>query len=160
MIPNNKTFNGKAICEHEGTTYYRWYPIQKKGNFQLNFRIIQTNSPYMQGIALFFNDFKGSIMLNDKPLPILKGRFKHYTFVQNQIKDNEFTLSVQAEYGSLVIGNASGRPGISSLECGAFGCAFWIETLNDNLYRFHCNDYALDDDFNDLIFDLEIKSDN
>ena len=158
MIPNSKNFNGKTVCECEGKTYYRWYPIQKHGDFQLKFRIVRTSSPYKQGLALFFSDFKGLVFLNGKNLPILKGKFKHYTVVQDQIKENELTVSVHAECGSLVIGNASEIPGANYLECGAFGCAFWIENLNDSTCRFHCNDHEYDDDFDDFIFELEIRS--
>ena len=39
-----------------------------------------------------------------------------------------------------------------------YGNAFWMEQLSDNRYRFHCNDHQMDDDFDDLIFDLEIES--
>ena len=39
-----------------------------------------------------------------------------------------------------------------------YGNAFWVESFSKNLYRFHCNDHRMDDDFNDLIFDLEIES--
>jgi len=40
---------------------------------------------------------------------------------------------------------------------GLYGNAFWIERISDSKYRFHCNDHKMDDDFNDLIFDLEIE---
>ena len=39
-----------------------------------------------------------------------------------------------------------------------YGNAFWMEQLSDNRYRFYCNDHRMDDDFDDLIFDLEIES--
>ena len=38
-----------------------------------------------------------------------------------------------------------------------YGNSFWIEQLSDNQYRFHCNDHKMDDDFDDLIFDLKIE---
>jgi len=37
-----------------------------------------------------------------------------------------------------------------------YGNAFWIEQLSDTCQRFHCNDHKMDDDFDDLIFDMEI----
>lgn len=39
-----------------------------------------------------------------------------------------------------------------------YGNAFWVEELSKNLYRFHCNDHRMDDDFDDMIFDLENES--
>ena len=156
MIPNGKAFNGKTFFEHEGKKYYRWHNIQRLGDYQLHFRFIKVNSPYQQGIVLFFSNFKGSIALNGKKLPTLKGKFQHYTFRQDEIPNNEFTLSVHAEDGSLIIGNGSQILGDACLECGSLGCAFWIEELDENMYRFHCNDHEYDDDFDDLIFDMII----
>ena len=37
------------------------------------------------------------------------------------------------------------------------GCAMIIENISENHLRFYCNDHENDDDFNDLIFDLEIS---
>ena len=117
---------------------------------------MSTNSVNRQGIALFFSDFKGKLWLNDKPLPVLKGKFQHYTFKVGEIPDDEFTLLVKSEDGSLFFANASERIEIGSFTCGAFASAFWIETLGDDYYRFHCNDHEQDDDFDDLVFDLQI----
>lgn len=156
MIPNSRAFDGKTFFEYEGKTFYRWHHIRKTGSYTLRFRIISTKSPHRQGIALFFSDFKGKLWLNDEPLPVLKGKFQHYTFKVGEITDNVFTLMVKAENGSLVFANASERIEIESFTCGAFASAFWIETLGNDRYRFHCNDHEEDDDFDDLIFDMEI----
>ena len=156
MIPNDRAFGGKTFIEYEGKTFYRWYHIRKTGSYTLRFRIISTKSAHRQGIALFFSDFKGELWLNDEPLPVLKGKFQHYTFKVGEITDNVFTLMVKAENGGLVFANASERIEIGSFTCGAFASAFWIETLGNDRYRFHCNDHEEDDDFDDLIFDMEI----
>ena len=39
-----------------------------------------------------------------------------------------------------------------------YGNAFWVEQLSENQYRFHCNDHKMDDDFDDLVFDLKIEA--
>ena len=39
-----------------------------------------------------------------------------------------------------------------------YGNAFWMDQHSDNRYRFYCNDHKMDDDFDDLVFDLEIES--
>ena len=36
------------------------------------------------------------------------------------------------------------------------GCAIYIEELGENKYRFNCNDHEIDDDFDDLIYEMEI----
>lgn len=157
MIPNSKAFNGKPSYEFDGKTYYRWHRINNKGDYTLCFRIKSTNSDHQQGIALFFSNFKGYVCLNGNDLPILKGKFKHYTFREGEIPNDEFCLTVHAEEGYLFFGNASQSPGSSRFECGALGCAFWIEEIGPHILRFHCNDHEYDDDFDDLIFDLEIN---
>ncbi len=156
MIPNSKAFAGKTFFEHGGKTFYRWHKICILDNYKLVFRFIQTNSVHRQGIALFFSDFKGRISLNGCNLPILKGRFKHYVFKEDEFPDNQFILSIHAESGALIIGNASETTGYMGFECGALGCAFWTEQLSENKMRFHCNDHEYDDDFDDLIFDMEV----
>ena len=39
---------------------------------------------------------------------------------------------------------------------GSYANAFWIEELGGCVYRFHCNDHEMDDDFNDFVFELEV----
>lgn len=157
MIPNDKSFNGKSSVQCDNRYYYRWHSIQATGDYQLRFRIVQTNSPHKQGIAVFFSKFKGTLALNGKLLPVLKSKFAHYTFREDEFPDREFELSLHVEEGNLVIGNASEKPETGLFTCGAFGCAFWIELLNENTYRFHCNDHEYDDDFDDFIFDMSIE---
>lgn len=41
---------------------------------------------------------------------------------------------------------------------GSFGNAFWIEKLSPTHSRFYCNDHEYDDDFDDLIFEVEVIS--
>ena len=157
MVPNDKAFDGKSSFQCNGRNYYRWHNIRATGDYRLHFRIVQTNSPYKQGIALFLSKFKGTLALNGKRLPVLKGKFAHYIFKEDWFPDGEFMLSVHSEEGNLVIGNASERPEVGSFTCGAFGCAFWIESLNENTCRFYCNDHEYDEDFDDFVFDMSIE---
>lgn len=156
MIPSSKAFNGKSFYECDGKIIYRWHRIPRLGDYQISIRVVQINSNHKQGIALFFSNFKGRVKLNGATLPVLKGKFQHYTFKQDDILNNEIVLTVHAESGSLVVGNASQMPGDEYYECGAFGCAFWIEEFETNTFRFHCNDHEYDDDFDDFVFDLSI----
>lgn len=157
MIPNSKSFDGKSFYEFNGKTFYRWHYVKIKGKYTLHFRIVSVNSCHKQGIALFFSDFKGTIFLNGTKLAIPKGRFKHYIFKADSIPNGEFTLDVCAKEGYLYFANASEVPGDNGYECGALGCAFWIESIGCERSRFHCNDHEYDDDFDDFVFDLEVK---
>lgn len=153
MIPSDRAFNGKNSFSYDGKTFYRWYHLEKMGDYEIRIKIVSVNSPNLQGIALFFKDFKGTILLNGEPLAVLKG-FKHYVFKDGYFPENQLVLTVNAKEGELVFANASQEHGF--FHCGAFCCAFWVETLSENRFRFHCNDHEADDDFDDLIFDMEI----
>lgn len=156
MIPSNRAFNGNLFFEYEGKTFYRWYNVQKKGHYFIKIKIKSSNSPNLQGIALFFQNFKGSLKLNGEAIEVLDG-FKHYVFKDGYFSDNQFVLEIFADDGALYFSNASQEH--NTFHCGAFCCAFWIEEISDNHLRFHCNDHEADDDFDDLIFDMIITED-
>ena len=155
MIPSNKTFNGKPFYEHNGKTYYRWYNFKIEKPYIVNFKLISTNSANNQAIALFFSDFQGELYINSQKAKILKG-FKHYLFKTQDFENKFLELHVYPQNGYLFLGNASEDINSTGYECGAFGCAFWIESINQHTYRFHCNDHEYDDDFDDLVFDCMI----
>ena len=156
MVPNDKAFDGKQSYEDNGKTIFRWHYVRDIGDYQLQFRFISTNSPYKQGIALFFSEFGGRVWLDGVPLTVPKGKFRHYVFKEGELSNNQFTLSVQCETGYLYFGNASERPELGIFTCGSLGNAFWIENLDSNFYRFHCNDHEYDDDFDDLLFEMKV----
>ena len=156
MIPNSKAFDGKSSYEYDGKIVQRWYRLAQMGQYLLRIVFVSSNSPIRQGIALFFSDFNRNLLPTGEDLPILKGKFKHYTFMQDQVPNGTILLSVDAEEGKLILANGSEQENVG-FDCGAFGCAFWIETIEENHLRFHCNDHEYDDDFDDLIFDLYIE---
>ena len=155
MIPSDKTFNGNEFYEHDGKRYYRWYNLKIDKPYIVNFKLISSNSVNKQGIVLFFSDFQGELYVNNHKVKILKG-FKHYLFKTQDLETNDLELQVYPNKGHLFFGNASEDPKGIGYECGAFGCAFWIEAIDYYTYRFHCNDHEYDDDFDDLVFDVTI----
>ena len=44
MIPCDRTFNKKDYYEDDGKIVYRWHHIEKSGDYQINIKIISTNS--------------------------------------------------------------------------------------------------------------------
>lgn len=155
MVPCDKSFNGNTFYEHNGKTYYRWYNLKFDTTFIVRFKLVSTKSAFNQAIALFFSDFKGDLYINNQKVKILKG-FKHYLFKTQDFETDFLELRVCPQNGYLFFGNASEDPRGIGYECGAFGCAFWIEILDQQTYRFHCNDHEYDDDFDDLVFDCSI----
>ena len=156
MIPNDRAFNGKASYEFDGKTFFRWYYIKNTGDYFLRIKIISTDSVNKQGITLNFSDFIGSISCNGIQLDVPKRKFSHYLFKEGDTPNNEFNLSVHVEQGCLFLGNASERREIGMFTSGSLGNAFWIEKLSPTRSRFYCNDHEYDDDFDDLIFEIEI----
>lgn len=155
MIPCDRTFDGKEFYEYEGKTYYRWYRLKIEKPYSVSFRLVSSNSANKQGIALFFSDFKGELYINGQKVPNLKG-FKHYLFKTEEFENDALELQVCPRGGYLFFANASNDARCPFYECGAFGCAFWIEPIDHDTYRFHCNDHEYDDDFDDFVFDCKI----
>lgn len=157
MIPNNRAFNGKPTYEDNGKIISRWHRLGIKGDYQLHFRFISVNPERKQAVALFFSNYVGEVRWNGQLLTVPQNAFGHYLFKMEDFPDRQFTLCVCAREGELVFGNASLRPEVGTYTCGSFGNAFWIEKVDDTVFRFHCNDHEYNEDFNDLIFELEIQ---
>lgn len=183
MIPTSRNFNGKSTVEAEGKTFYRSYEFVEIGKHRLKIKIISVNSPYRQGLAFSFSKdpkFKGSLDINGKRF-VPEKRNLSYVLPVSFPDDVEFILDLNIENGSFYLSNASdylddypelveqisrqtgrsrdqfrGCSYTSGLSGYSSGNAFWIEALSEMCNRFYCNDHEMDDDFNDLIFDLEI----
>lgn len=186
MLPTNRAFNGRPSVEVDGKVYYRFYRIETQGKYRLVIRIISINSEYNQGIAFSFSrtpKFKGTLFLNGHKF-VPEKRDRHYVFPVTYPEKNEIVMDLDLLEGYFFLANASdflddypdliekisqqtGRSREQFRGCSytsgftasnLYGNAFWVESLSKNLYRFHCNDHRMDDDFDDLIFDLEIES--
>lgn len=154
MIPNDKAFNGKSSFEYDNKTYCRWYYLKQSGNYKVKINYVSSNSNNEQGVALFFSNFEGKIQLNGEQLKVLKG-FKHYVFYERDIKEKGVELTVDNKNGYLFFGTGANEKGL--FRCGSLACAFYTEEIAENHYRFYCNDYEMDDDFDDFIFDIVIE---
>lgn len=188
MIPNNRAFNGRETFEENGKVFYRSYKVEEQGRFRLKIQIVSINSPYRQAIAFRLSSspkFKGTLLINGQQLKEEKKRL-NYVMPVALPNENEVVMDLDVAEGNISLANASdflddypemiekisaqtgrtrdqfrGCSYTSGFSAGIlYGNAFWMEQLSDNRYRFHCNDHQLDDDFDDLVFDLEIQSVN
>ncbi len=182
MIPDNRAFQGRETFECNGKVFYRNYKVDRNGKFQLKIQIVSINSPYRQAIAFSLSSspkFKGTIFINGQSFT---PQNMNYVMPVNLPGENQIIMDVDVLEGYIRLANASdylddypeliekisaqtnrtreqfrGCSYTSGFTAGfLYGNAFWIEKISDNCYRFHCNDHKLDDDFDDLIFDLEI----
>lgn len=142
--------------EYEGRKINAFYTFDKKGTYKFRFSFISTASFYRQVIVIFLEAFKGNISINGKNVKLPKGRFPQLIFAEKDMP-KQFEMEVTLQDGDLGIGNGSFDLQVPEI-CRTLdgGCAMIIEELETNHFRFHCNDYENDDDFDDLIFDLEI----
>jgi len=185
VIPNNRAFNGKESFEEGGKTFYRSYKIEKRGKFQLKIRIVSINSSYRQAIAFSLSSnppFEGTVLIDGLKFKEEKKKLNYVIPVPLPDK-TELLMDLDVSEGYIRLANASdflddypeiiekiskqtgrsrdefrGCSYTSGFSAGfLYGNSFWIEQCSANCYRFHCNDHQMDDDFDDLIFDLEIE---
>lgn len=186
MIPNNRVFNGRETFEEDGKVFYRSYKIEKQGNFLLKIRVISINSMYRQAVAFSLSStprFTGTLRINGQQFKAEKKKTNYVIPVELPDK-SEIIMELDIVEGFVRIANASDFLGdypqlieqISTqtgrtreqfrgnsytsgfTAANLYGNAFWVESLSENCFRFHCNDHRMDDDFDDLVFDLEIET--
>jgi len=153
----NEISNAHKLYEKNGETVLNWFHVEKLGKYRVRVKVLDIRSERRQGLALFFQEFKGKIYKNGIPLDIPKGLFKHYVFRQEELLRDELLLEVTADSGCLVFANASNVDfDHDGFECGAMGREFWIEILAEDRYRFHCNDNPSTKTYDHFVFDMEI----
>lgn len=185
MLPNNSAFKDESYVEEDGIGYYRWKTFSAPIDCRLTINFVSTNSPHKQGIALGFprkQNFQGKVFLNGKQIKY-PGVRTNLVVGDGQFPDNRIILEFHLKKGYVNLSSASQTlgdyPGMaeqiakqtgkdidylydlswtSGLQLGhKYGSAFWIEPLAPNRDRYHCNDHVMDDDFDDLIFDVEME---
>lgn len=156
MIPTDKFFSGKREVEYEGKRYCRYLLFDEASIYCFKFRFVSTNSPYIQSINVTFANFRGEVFLNNEKISIKKGKFSTLTFCEDTAP-REFVLRVNVKQGFVMISNSS-----RDWQRDATGnskwlvCAMIVDNIGKNVYRCYCNDQEYDEDFNDLIFEMEI----
>ena len=141
--------------EYKGKQVSALYRYDKKGKYRLKFTFVSTNSQYEQSIILHLDGFKGKIFWNGKRLKKERRRFPQIIFEETWAP-KEFELEIILEEGDIGISNGYSKTDVGRIDCFMGGCAMIKEELGEDKFRFYCNDIDWDDDFDDLIFDLEI----
>lgn len=186
MLSIHKLLASTGVAEFDEKTYYRTYELNRQGKIRLTLRILSIQSKYRQGIAFAFSkkpSFKGGILLNGEPFIPQKGQ-RLFVIPVSLPEKAEIIMDLDVIEGDISLSNASDFlddypemiEGIAQLTGRAredfrgntyasgftaanlYGNAFWIEPISETLYRFHCNDHQLDDDFDDMVFELEIEN--
>lgn len=142
--------------DYQGKLITRYYKFTEKGAYKFKFNFISKDSNYGQSIEFLIENFVGDIFYNGKKMKKPRGKFPS---IMHEIKNppEYFEVDVVLQDGDLTICNGYSRPNLPGIWGYLYGgCAMHKVDLGENHYRFYCNDYEDDDDFDDLIFELEI----
>lgn len=132
------------------------FSFDKKGTYILRFSFISSASKYNQAIIFHLISFDGKLFYNGDELEKPKNSFPQLIFSE-KFTSNIFEIKIVLNDGDLCICNGSDLLGNGQIWRSLYGgCAMIIEKTGKDSYRFYCNDYENDDDFDDLIFDMEI----
>ena len=148
--------NNSPIIQYQGKTIHRFCNIENSGSFTLKFSNIKRASKNFQAILILFNDCKGKMFIGGQEKELPKGIFPKLLFWED-LSPNSFEISFILESGNIIICNGSDPLGTKE-RCHYLtkNCAMFIEECAENKLKFFCNDHEYDDDFDDLIFDMEI----
>lgn len=157
MIPTDRAFDSKTEVIYDGKLYSRIYKvIGDPGEYRLHFEFISTDSEYEQFIGLSMYCFKGKAIIDGEKVKLGRGRFTGMGFPE-KTTPKQFDVCVIVESGIVSIYNdVTGWKEDITFKTPSVMPAMIVEKISDNSYIFHCNDRVYDDDFDDLVFSLEI----
>lgn len=146
------------IIQYGGETIHRYFLFENFDKLRLKLTFVSSNSKYGQAIVVHFQDnFKGRIYLDGRELGLPKSAFPHHNFWK-ETAPAQFLLEIIREEGKIWLCNGADPIGDHRF-CKNLsgGCAMKIQELGKNHYRCHCNDHVVDDDFDDLVYDVCVE---
>lgn len=146
-----------SVIEYNGRRVYRGDKFSILGHHKIKFTFISTNSPHTQAIVLATGNMEGDIYYNQKQHLNSKSPFSTLDIFEKDY-GKEVILDVNLFGGKIGIYNGAVRK-IGEKEFVSYcwwGSAMIIEEISPTKKRYYCNDYENDDDFDDLIFEMEI----
>ncbi len=155
MTPFSVLFGDNIEMEYKGKKIIKLFRFCEKGRFILKFDYVKSNAKNDQSLVIFFTDFKGKMMVDGKEIKPHSKSFPQISFWKGKPKPT-ICLDLIIESGRIAIANRGQSEDSEFYHSLVFGCAMMPEQISENKYRFYCNDHKINDDFDDLIFDLEI----
>jgi len=120
--------------------------IPVKKDFSGTLRIISTDSEWLQGV---------NIKVNGKMTILGCEGQRFILWADDVLKDGSVHFSGTSKDSLLFVWNACDIRGNRSANSWQNGAAMIVE-VNGNTRRYRCNDFAPDEDFDDLIFEVTI----
>jgi hypothetical protein len=143
---------------YKGRLINKYLKFTDAGCYKFKFTINSTDSKFQQGIVIMFSrSYNAEIYINGKKISKPKGQFPKIELWENCIP-NEFNLYIHLIEGTIYFLNGTAVPVTPELTyCRMMqgGCAIYIEKIGVNHFRLNCNDVEPDDDFNDLIYEIQ-----
>lgn len=165
MIKGDDILNFASMITQTGNDFILYnnekiYIVDKynlNGKHKVKFTFVSTNSLNEQCIVLSLFDVKCDIFCNNKKYAPPKTKFPTLDIFEKYF-GKEFILDIDLQEGHIGICNGSiMKAGETELVTYfSRSCAMKIEELSPTKKRYYCNDYENDDDFDDLVFELEI----
>ncbi len=146
------------IAKYKNETIYQCDIYDKVGLHNVKLEIISTNSSDEQAVILDLRQFKGNIYNTKGEIyPIPKNKYPTLDIYESIWKDVAY-LRIELISGNIGLYNGSLiNVGLKKIvKYGSEGCAMKIEELSLTKKRYYCNDFGNDDDFDDLVFEMEI----
>lgn len=160
MIPTHRTFNGTTEVTRDGILYSQLHRvISTPGEYRLNLKFISSNSKYIQSIGVCLFKFKGTAKVDGDPVKLGKRTFTSLSFYEDTAP-KQFTVDLNVKAGDVCIFNDAYNWWITDDKRPhpLFALPAMIVTKTGPYnYVFHCNDHEYDDDFDDLVFSLDIE---
>jgi len=158
-LPFSVLFGDDIEMEYKGKKIIKLFRFGEKGRFILKFDFVKSNAENDQALVVFFTDFKGKITVDGKTIKPRGKAFPQLRFWEGNPKKT-ICFDLIIESGRIAIANRGQSEDSEFYHSLVFGCAMMPEQISENKYRFYCNDHKINDDFDDLIFDLEITKVN
>lgn len=140
------------IIEYNNRVIHRAFSIDAPKRVRIIVSFVKRNSEYLQGVSINMFTMKGTMTCNG--ITIKKGGFAIWE--DHSPIDN--IIDAEIKGGTLCIFNFSEKTdyrGVKYEVSLQMGSCFYYNQLGKNKYRCYCNDWEPDDDFDDLIFDIE-----
>ena len=147
--------NDNAIYRNEKIYFYYHYNL--KGKHTLKFSMVYSNPNEERGICLNTIHFKGSIdNYEDEKLFKRSGAYSGYDILGTDWKEKKIIVDLKEGFLGITNGKFQTSGDVLFLNSGGLWQAMKVEQISPTKFRFYCNDTVLEDDFDDLIFEMEI----
>lgn len=146
------------VIDYNGRTVFSVLRCTKPDKYMIRIRNSSVNSNEEQMIRISTN-FVGSLTINGDKIKKKKGVFSGISIPEDEIGE-EMVIVLELKEGRFIIYNESFPEDSEFSRSMVFGCAMNPVKLDDGWFRIYCNEHTIDDDFDDLIFDMKVETEN